>query len=248
MLDSDALHVQNRRPWATRGDQKITRIFFLEGKGALLPSAPAWCMYMTALRISWPSSVLEERCIGSVWFFSLASVIVFVDFSMADLKEQCVCIRFCFLLGKTATEIVTMLWETFKEEALSQARVYEWFSRFKRGDMSLENQPRSGRPSTSGNDENIQKICNAIMSDRRWTIDELETLTGVSWSSCQRILTEELHMKWVAAKFVPSLLSECIECAEVSHKKWDYNGFAPPVLPGPDTLRFFPVSRNEEGP
>jgi len=45
------------------------------------------------------------------------------------------------------------------------------------------------------------------MYDRRRTIDELEALTGVSWSSCQRILTEELHMKRVAAKFVPRLLS-----------------------------------------
>jgi len=65
---------------------------------------------------------------------------VFFDFSMADLKEQRVCIKFCFLLGKTAAETVTMLQEAFKEEALSQARVYEWFSGFKRGDMSLEDQ------------------------------------------------------------------------------------------------------------
>jgi len=40
--------------------------FFMEGRGALLLSAPAWCLYMTALRISLPSGVLEERCIGSV--------------------------------------------------------------------------------------------------------------------------------------------------------------------------------------
>jgi len=46
------------------------------------------------------------------------------------------------------------------------------------------------------------------MFNRRRTIDELEALTGVSWSSCQRISTEELHMKGVAAKFVPRLLSE----------------------------------------
>ena len=45
------------------------------------------------------------------------------------------------------------------------------------------------------------------MFDRRRTIDELEALTGVSWSSFQRILTE-LHMKRVTAKFVPRLLLE----------------------------------------
>jgi len=123
---------------------------------------------------------------------------------MADLKE-CACVMFCFLLGKTAAGTVTLLQEAFKEEALSQARFHEWFSQFKRGDMSLEDQPRSGRPSTR-TDESIQKVRDA-MFDRRRTIDELEALTGVSWSSCQRILTE-LRMKQVAVKFVSCLLSE----------------------------------------
>jgi len=40
---------------------------------------------------------------------------------MANLKE-CVCITFCFLLGKTAAETVTMLREDFKEETLSQGK------------------------------------------------------------------------------------------------------------------------------
>ena len=87
-------------------------------------------------------------------------------------------------MGKTAAETGTMLREVFKEEALSQAGVYEWFSRFKCGDMSLEDQPQSWRPSKSRNNENIQKIRDAIMFDHRRTIDELEALTGVSWSSC----------------------------------------------------------------
>jgi transposase len=78
-----------------------------------------------------------------------------------------------------------MLLKAFKEEVLSQARVYKWFSRFKRGDMSLEDQPRSGRSSTNRTDENIQKIHDVIMFDHRRTIDKLEAMTGVSWSSCQ---------------------------------------------------------------
>jgi len=95
---------------------------------------------------------------------------------MADLKER-VCIEFCFLLG-TAAETVTMLREPFKVEALGQARAYKSFSRFKRGDMLLEDQPRSGRPSTSRTDENIKKIRDMIMFDRRRTIDELEAFCG----------------------------------------------------------------------
>jgi len=89
---------------------------------------------------------------------------------MADLKEH-VSIMFCFLLGKTVAETVTMPREAFKEEDLSQARVYKWFSQFKHGDMLLEDQPQYGHPSTSRTDENIQKICEVIMFDHRQTID-----------------------------------------------------------------------------
>ena len=56
---------------------------------------------------------------------------------------------------------------------------------------SLEDQLQSGRPSTSRTDENIQKIHDVIMFDHHRTFDELEALTGVLWSSCQRILTED---------------------------------------------------------
>lgn len=45
------------------------------------------------------------------------------------------------------------------------------------------------------------------MKDRRSTIDELVNLTGVSWSSWQRILIEESGMRRAAAKTVPRLLT-----------------------------------------
>jgi len=45
-------------------------------------------------------------------------------------------------------------------------------------------------------------------ADRRRTIDEISEITGLSWSSCQRMLTEDLNMKRVSAKFVPRLLTQ----------------------------------------
>ena len=74
--------------------------------------------------------------------------------------------------------------------------------------MSCDDQPRSGRLSTCQNVENLEKFRNAINADRRRTIDEISEITGLSWSSCQRMLTEDLNMKSVAAKFVPRLLTE----------------------------------------
>ena len=51
--------------------------------------------------------------------------------------------------------------------------------------MSCEDQPRSGRPSTCRNDENLDKVHIAINADHRRTIDEISEITGLSWSSCQ---------------------------------------------------------------
>jgi len=125
---------------------------------------------------------------------------------MADNKEQRVCVKFCFLLEKTAAETVLMLQEAFKEEALSKTQVYEWYSRFKGSEMSREDQPRSGRHSTCRNDENLEKVRNAINADRCQTTDEISEITGLPWSSCQRMLTEDLNMKRVSIKSYECLL------------------------------------------
>ena len=82
-----------------------------------------------------------------------------------------------------------MLPTAYKEAALGKTQVYEWFSRFRYGELSLADQPRSGRPSTSRTDENIAIICELILEDRRRTTDDLVDLSGASWSSCQRILS-----------------------------------------------------------
>ena len=74
--------------------------------------------------------------------------------------------------------------------------------------MSCEDQPRSGRPSTCRNDENVEKVRNAINAERRRTFGEISEITGLSWSSCQRMLPEDLNMKRVSAKFVLRLLTE----------------------------------------
>jgi hypothetical protein len=57
---------------------------------------------------------------------------------MADVKEQGICIKFHFKPNKTAAEPHRMLKETFGEQALSQARTFVWFKRFKDGRESVE--------------------------------------------------------------------------------------------------------------
>ena len=46
---------------------------------------------------------------------------------MADLREQRACIKFCFKLGKTATECYEMLKTAFGEQAIGGSQTFQWF-------------------------------------------------------------------------------------------------------------------------
>ena len=127
---------------------------------------------------------------------------------MSDCTKQRICLRFCFCLGKTAIEAHEMLQKAFKEEALNHTQVFEWFALFKQGEMSAEDHPHSGHPSTSLTDENVEKIQQKINKDRQYTTDEISEAIGVGWSSCQWILTVDLNTRNVAANFVPCLLTQ----------------------------------------
>ncbi|KAG8234197.1 hypothetical protein J437_LFUL007357 [Ladona fulva] len=72
------------------------------------------------------------------------------------------------------------------------------------GEMSIDGKPCSGHSSTSQTDGNVEKICEIILENQRWIIEEVVELSGVTRSSVQYILTEDLGMKMVDAKFVLS--------------------------------------------
>jgi hypothetical protein len=52
-----------------------------------------------------------------------------------DLEKQHVCMKFCFQLGKTASETQKMIKTAFGDSA---TEAIEWFSRFKRWKISME--------------------------------------------------------------------------------------------------------------
>ena len=91
---------------------------------------------------------------------------------------------------------------------MGRTQVFDWFHRFKEGRTSVESDPRSGRPSTSRNEEMIAKIRTIVRNNRRLTVREIEDDCGISVGSCDAILTEDLHMKLLCAKFVPRLLTD----------------------------------------
>ena len=80
--------------------------------------------------------------------------------------EQRVNLKFCVKLGKTATETLQLLRDAYGDEALSRARVSGWHRRFILGRVSMEDDTRSGRPSSSRNEDNVVRIRDMLNEDQ----------------------------------------------------------------------------------
>ena len=127
---------------------------------------------------------------------------------MEAIEEQRVCVQFCFKLGKSSSETFEILQQAFGDDVLSRTTCFEWFKRFKEGRTSVKNNERPGRPSTSKTNETVARVREIIQNNCRLTGREVAEDVGISYGSCQEILTNESGMSRVAAKFVPRLLTD----------------------------------------
>ena len=62
-----------------------------------------------------------------------------------DTLEERYAIKFCFKLGKNATETYGMLQTAFRPSCMNRASVFEWHKRFKEGGESVRDDERCGR-------------------------------------------------------------------------------------------------------
>ena len=123
--------------------------------------------------------------------------------------EQRINLKFLVRLGKTPSDALGMLQEVYGDETMSRSRVFEWHKRFKEGREDVEDDSRSGRPSTSRTADNVESMKQMVRGDRRLTVrmiaDELEKINR---DSVWKIITEDLGMWKICAKMVPKLLDD----------------------------------------
>ena len=72
----------------------------------------------------------------------------------SDTLEERYAIKFCFKLGKNATETYGMLQTAFGQSCMNQASVFEWYKRFKEGTESVR-----GDESVGGVRKSIHQSC-----------------------------------------------------------------------------------------
>jgi len=109
-----------------------------------------------------------------------------------------------------------MLQEAFGDNAMSQSKIFLLYKRFKDGRTSVNDDERSGRPSTNTTQENIAKVRKVILADCRQTIHDVCEIVGLSYGTVQHILVDNLNMRCISARFGPRLLSDDEKALRVS--------------------------------
>lgn len=100
--------------------------------------------------------------------------------------QQRVCIKFCVKNGFNGATTLKMLEKSFGNDTLKKTVVYQWHERFRSGRESVNDDERSGRPSTSKTDENIDKIKDWMTVDRKLTIREMAEELDIAFGSVQK--------------------------------------------------------------
>ena len=118
-----------------------------------------------------------------------------------DTLEERYAIKFCFKLGKNATETYGMLQTAFRPSCMNWASVLEWHKRFKEGRESV----RSKEVRTP---ELISQIKNFMDKDRRVSIETISAQFDVSVGTVHTIICKELKMQKICTKFFPRVLRE----------------------------------------
>jgi len=138
--------------------------------------------------------------------------------------QQRVNIKFCVKLGKTATETLQLLRDAYGDEAFSRARVFGWHRRFVLGRVSVEDDTKSGRPSSSRNKDNVVRIRDMIREDHTVTVRMLADALHINKSTCHQILREDLGERKLNARLVPHALTQDQKqvrasiCADLLHE------------------------------
>jgi hypothetical protein len=86
---------------------------------------------------------------------------------------------------------------------LSGSQVFKRYKAFSESRESIMDEPRSGRPSTSQTDINVQLVRAVVQSDRRRAMRMISSQRNVNHTTVRQILTEQLAMEKLCTKIVP---------------------------------------------
>ena len=77
------------------------------------------------------------------------------------------------------------------EDCLNHMQCHEWYQHFKLGSTSIEDNSKSGWPTTTMGDDHIVKVHAVICENPYLTVHEVSEEVGICKRSCHMILNEK---------------------------------------------------------
>ena len=145
------------------------------------------------------------------------------------VEDQRSYIKIETLRGKNPTEIHSALHEVCSEQTVDRSTVSHWATRFHEGRVSINDDPRPGRPKTSRDERGVKLVVDFLEEDRRATCKEISQATGISPTSIFRILTNDLQKRKICVCWVPHCLAAeqkqtCLDIATLLKQRFDVEG------------------------
>ena len=148
------------------------------------------------------------HCAGYFQHMVLYTIVKYsVQYGWKKISEQRVYCKIGAQLGFLPTEIHADLQKVYWNGALKYVTVCKWVCRFNDGWLSIENDPRVGRPVSVLTEKNVATVKKLIEEDSHYTVQEIEELSGIHSSSVLKILCERLWLRKICTRWVPHLLT-----------------------------------------
>jgi len=114
---------------------------------------------------------------------------------------------------------------------LPQRSVYEWIEKLKNGHTSFIHEEGAGCPSTATTYDNIERVRDKVLLDRRLTIYEVTNCLQISHGSSYEFIHNRLGFHKVCARWIPKQLTmlhkqTCLDICQQNLDCYDKEGDA----------------------
>ncbi len=172
--------------------------------------------------------------------------LIFVN-SKVDLDakgEQRVTLKFLTLAGDSPIQAWRKLHDVWGDHTLSKTQTRFWHKRFREGQNTVADEPRSGRPRSQRTAENIAMVKDLISGNRTLSLRNLHSITGISTHTLHQIIKKDLQLSRKTPKFIPKELTPvqkwtrwalCRDHIKHLCSQEDPNGFVKRIVTGDET-------------
>ncbi len=141
-----------------------------------------------------------------MWFLWLPLLVGMAGID--ERVEQRSVLKFLCKSGLTPIECWWCLHPVFQDATYSKKQVQVWHRCFFNGLESTKDAKRCGRPRSVRTQEGLDHLSQCLQQDRRQTVAEMSSVTGIKKSSLHTMLKKDMKLSKLCPKFIPRILTD----------------------------------------